>query len=279
MSQSLIKAGLRALSEQGSIRASDELLSYLKENNIRVTNKGSRILLGARARKELERALERDFQVLPGTKADAWKGKSRSEALSLGVNEKAAAGSVRGGRVAVKTFSGETVRMGDEKLVLPDGVNLDIAVNTAAEFSSHLSAVLVENWEAFEHIHKLSFEIPGDLRDALVVYRGQPGGYTIDAARRFIRVLNKPVFVFPDVDPAGLRIALETPGFAGVMLPPTDAIESLLSAGRGLSERYTSQLAGSERVLEGEVPNDVGAYWSLIKKFGRGIPQEEFVRF
>ena len=93
-----------------------------------------------------------------------------------------------------------------------------------------------------------------------------------------MRVLDRPVFVFPDIDPAGLRIALETPGFAGVMLPTVEAVETLLCAGRGLSERYTSQLGGSERILEGTVPEDVKAYWSLIKKFGRGIPQEEFVK-
>ncbi len=278
MSQSLIKAGLRALAEPGSIRASKELLSYLEENNILLTHSGSRILLGMQAREELERALERDFQIALGTKADDWKGKSRAEALSLGVNEKATSILVRGGRVAVKTFSGVPVRMGDENIVLPDGVNLDVPISVARDFSEHECVVLVENWEAFEHIHKLSFEVPANLRDALVVYRGQPGGFKIDAAQRFLFALNKPVFVFPDIDPAGLRIALETPRFAGVMLPAVDMIETLLIEGRGLSERYTSQLAGSERILEGEVPEDVGSYWSLIKKFGRGIPQEEFVK-
>ena len=278
MSHSLIKAGLRALSEPGSIPASKELLSYLQENNIFVTRRRSRILLGTHAREELERALERDFQVPPETTVDAWEGKSRTEALSLGVNEKASVVSVRGGRVAVKTFRGRPVRMGDKNVVLSDGVNLDVPISAAADVSGHLSVVLVENWEAFERIHKLSFEVPVDLREALVIYRGQPRGYTIDAARTFLRVLDRPVFVFPDIDPAGLRIALETPGFAGVMLPAVEAVEALLCAGRGLSERYTSQLGGSERILEGAVPEDVKAYWSLIKKFGRGIPQEEFVK-
>ena len=278
MSHNLIMVGLRALSEPGSIRASKELLSYLQENNIFVTPKGSRILLGTHARDELARALERDFHVPPGTTVDAWQGKSRTEALSLGVNEKAIAVSVRGGRVAVKTFRGRPVRMGDKNVVLPDGINLDVPISAAADVSGHLSVVLVENWEAFERIHKISFEVPVDLRDALVVYRGQPSGYTIDAARTFLRVLDRPVFVFPDLDPSGLRIALETPGFAGVMLPTVEVVETLLYAGRGLSERYTSQLGGSERILERTPAEDVKAYWFLIKTFGRGIPQEEFVK-
>ena len=238
----------------------------------------SGIILGTQARKKLTRALERDFQVPPGTTVDAWKNKSRTEALSLGVNEKASAISVRGKRVAVKTFGGVPICMGGRNVVLPDGVNLDVPVSAAADVSGHSSVVVVENWEAFERIHKLFFEVPADLRDALFIYRGQPHGYTIDAARTFLRALDKPVFVFPDLDPAGLRIALETPGFAGVMLPAVDAVEALFCAGRGLSERYVSQLAGSESVLEGSVPEDIKAYWSLIKKFGRGIPQEEFVK-
>ena len=279
MSHSLIKAGLRALSRPGSIRASNELLSYLQENNILVTRKGSRILLGTHARKELERALERDFQVPPGTRADAWDGISRTEALALGVNEKATTTSVRGERVAVKALGIMPIRMGDRNIILPDGVNLDLPVNAVADVSGHSSVVVVENWEAFEYIHKLSFEISADLRDSLVVYRGQPHGYTIDAARMFLCALDRPVFVFPDIDPSGLRIALETPGFAGLMLPTVEAVEALFCAGRGLSERYFPQLAGSERILEGAVPEDVKTYWSLIKKFGRGIPQEEFVKF
>ena len=278
MSHSLIKAGLRALSEPGAIHASKEFLSYLQENNIFATRVKSGIILGTQARKKLIRALERDFQVPPGTTVDAWKNKSRTEALSLGVNEKASAISVRGNRVAVKTFGGGPICMEGRNIVLPDGVSLDIPVSAATNISGHSSVVMVENWEAFERIHKLSFEIPVGLREALVIYRGQPYGYTIDAARTFLRMLNKPVYVFPDLDPSGLRIALETPGFAGVMLPTVESVDALFCAGRGLSERYTTQLAGSERILEGDVPEDIRVYWSLIRKFGRGIPQEEFVR-
>ena len=87
MSHRLIKAGLRALSELGPFHASKKLLSYLQKNNIHARSKGSCILLEPHARKDLERALERDFQVPPGTTADAWEDKSRTEALSPGVNE------------------------------------------------------------------------------------------------------------------------------------------------------------------------------------------------
>ena len=83
MSHRLIKAGLRAISERGSFPASKKLLSYLQKNNIYTRPKGSCILLLRPDRKELERALERDFQVPPGTTIDAWDGKSRTEAHAL----------------------------------------------------------------------------------------------------------------------------------------------------------------------------------------------------
>ena len=87
MSHSLIKAGLRALSELGPFPASKKLLSYLQKNNIHARWRGSCILLGPHARKDLERALERDFQVPPGTTVDSWEGKNRTEDLSPGANE------------------------------------------------------------------------------------------------------------------------------------------------------------------------------------------------
>ena len=59
--------------------------------------------------------------------------------------------------MAVKTFRGRPVRMGDKNVVLSDGVNLDMPISAAADVSGHLSVVLVENWEAFERIHKPKF--------------------------------------------------------------------------------------------------------------------------
>ncbi|WP_223428421.1 DUF7281 domain-containing protein [Tateyamaria pelophila] len=278
MSRSLIKSALRALAATGSYAASSELLAYIEENNISVTRSGKSIVLGSLSREKLKRCMERDHKVPPGTTEDALEGLTRTEALSFSTNEKVSREAVRSLRVAVKALHESPVMMGKSEHVLPPGINLDVGIDAASLFARHACAVQVENWEAFERIHALNFPIPEQLTSALVVYRGQPGGYPIGAARRFLEALEKPIYVFPDLDPAGLRIALETPGFAGLLLPPIPEIEAMFAEGRGLSERYLSQLSGSERILDATVHPDVRQTWNVLKRFGQGIPQEWLVQ-
>ena len=115
----------------------------------------------------------------------------------------------------------------------------------------------MENWEAFERIHALNFSIPEKLALSLVVYRGQPREYETGAAKQFLEAIAKPIYVFPDLDPAGLLIATQTPSFAGLLLPPIPDIVAMFEDGRGLRERYLNQLPWCERILEATIHPDV----------------------
>ena len=278
MSRSLIKSARAALAATRAFTASRELLAYIEENNITFTKFGKSIALGSLSREKLERCMQRDFKVPRGTTKDAWEGLTRTESLSLSTNEKVGGEAVRSLRVAVKALHERPVMMGKNEHVLPPGVNLDVDVDAASLFARHDYAIQVENWEAFERIHALNFSIPEELALSLVVYRGQPGGYQIDAARQFLKAIAKPIYVFPDLDPAGLCIALATPGFAGLFLPPIPEIEAMFEDGRGLPERYLAHLVGCERILDATIHADVRQTWNVLKRFGQGIPQEWLIQ-
>jgi hypothetical protein len=168
--------------------------------------------------------------------------------------------------------------MGERQVDLPPGMSIDVNESDAGLFSHHHAVILVENWEAFERIHKLSFEVPYELRQALVVYRGDVTTYPIAATRTFLAALGRPVYVFPDPDPAGLKIAMDFPGYAGLVLPGPQALAAIFKSGRGDTHRYISQLPGTERVLEASTDREIQTYWRVIKAAGKALPQEEFVR-
>lgn len=278
MSNRLIKSALKAIETNGRpFRPSQELRAYLVDNGVAVSS-ATQITLGPKARQTLVDILERDFGVPPGTRLSGLDGLSRTEALAITTDEKITRQAVRSSRVAVKALAGRALRVGENALPLPEGVNLDVAAEDAALFQAYDLILLIENWEAFERIHLLSYELDEELKGALVLYRGQPHGYSIDAARDFSARLDKPVHVLPDPDPAGLHLAMSYPGFAGLALPPPEQVRDIILSGRGVAERYLSQLPKVERVLDACEEPQIRAYWEVFKETGRALPQEEFVR-
>ncbi|WP_417809561.1 hypothetical protein [Thioclava sp.] len=277
MSDRLIKSALRALEAKGKFQLSQELRGYLADNAVALPGT-SRVALGPKARRALIELLERDFSVPPGTRLADLEGLSRSDALSVTTNEKITRQGVRAARVAVKAAPGQVLKLRGSEIALPEGVNLDITVDDALNFAEYDRILLIENWEVFERIHLLSYAPPLELHAALVLYRGQPHGYTIGAARRFSTKLAKPVHVLPDPDPAGLHLAMTYPGFAGLALPPAEDIRNIIVSGRGVPERYLDQLPMVEQSLNACTDPEIQAYWTIFKETGRALPQEEFVR-
>jgi len=278
MQRSLILSALRALEKNGPFTPAKLLDEFLRDNNIgrRV---GAKVALGPAAKDSIWRILQSDHGVVPGTSPEAWSAtRTRSEALSLSTNEKHTTRRVRQDRVAVKALAGQPVMIGGETYPLPPGVSLDISVQDAASLRGHRAIVLVENWEAFECIHRVSFPFPDDLQDALLVYRGEKSGYSTGAAKAFLKEINLPVHVFSDPDPAGLLIALTAVNFAGLAFPPASLIETMIAAGRGDRRRYIEQLPQCERILDDCPRPDIQTYWRILKSAGIAIPQEEFVR-
>jgi hypothetical protein len=209
------------------------------------------------------------------TVPDQWNGLSRSESLSHGSNEKLTDVSVRAGRVAVKALPGKSLLLDQQSISLPIGCNLDLDWHWLAEHCDHTSVLLVENWEAFDEIHQITFDLSRAGENPLVVFRGSPV-YRQDYAVSLLTVLSLPVFAFVDYDPAGLVIAQSLPYFAGLISPPMNDLQSAMATTKNHS-RYRSQLPEAQVVLNNANHPEIVEHWRLLQIYGKALPQEYFL--
>lgn len=279
MSRALIKAALRAIERPSRpFKPTAELSEYLSEEGIGFFQ-DDKVFLSGEAKGVLRQALLRDHRIPLDATSESWNGKTRVEAAKLSSDEKMTTRAVRQDRVAVKAFEGHPVRMEVDGSVreytLPPGVSLDVSHQDALLFA-HETIVVVENWEAFERIHQLSFPVPEHLKRALVVYRGQKNVYGIKPARQFLEAAGKHVAVFCDADPAGLALAMGMPGFKELMLPDLDVLEAALQQGRGSEELYRKQMHKYKEAIEASNCAQAVAYLRLFERYGQGLVQEVF---
>ena len=204
-----------------------------------------------------------------------WNGLSRMASLAHGGNEKMTDAVVRRDRVAIKALPARSLLLGGESIALPLGANLDLAWPWVATHCGHTTALLVENWEAFEAVHQVTFDLSRAGDNPLVVFRGSPV-YRQDHALALLEALRLPVFALVDYDPAGLVIAQSLPNFAALMAPPLAQLESALRACTNHA-RYRSQLTQAQAVLDSAAHPEIAACWSLLQTHGKALPQEYFL--
>ena len=204
-----------------------------------------------------------------------WNGLSRTASLVHGGNEKMTDAAVRQDRVAIKALPGRCLLLGAQRIALPLGANLDLAWPWVAAHCGHTSILLVENWEAFEAVHQITFDLSRAGDNPLVVFRGSPV-YRPDHALSLLDGLALPVFALVDYDPAGLVIAQRLPHFAGLMAPPLPELAGALRACTNHA-RYRSQLGQAQAVLEGAAHPEIAACWKLLQAHGKALPQEYFL--
>jgi len=209
------------------------------------------------------------------TAPDQWSGLSRSESLAHGGNEKLTDVSVRSGRVAVKALPNKYLLLDQHNIYLPIGSNLDLDWHWLVEHCGHTSVLLVENWEAFDGIHQVTFDLSRAGENPLVVFRGSPV-YRQDYVVSLLTGLSLPVFAFVDYDPAGLVIAQSLPYFAGLISPSPDELQAALARTKN-HLRYRSQLPETQAVLNNAVHTDIIQHWQLLQEYGKALPQEYFL--
>jgi hypothetical protein len=204
-----------------------------------------------------------------------WSGLSRTASLGHGGNEKMTDAVVRRDRVAIKALPARSLLLGGKSIALPLSANLDLAWPWVAAHCGHTTALLVENWEAFEAVHQITFDLSRAGDNPLVVFRGSPV-YRQDHALALLEELRLPVFAMVDYDPAGLVIAQSLPHFAGLITPPLAQLEGALRACTNHA-RYRSQLAQAQAVLEDIAHSEIAACWKLLQTHGKALPQEYFL--
>ena len=236
---------------------------------------GTSIVFSSTDRDSIRKLLATEGIDVETTELGHWQGLSRTQSLEFSHNEKMTSSSVRQDRVAIKTLPGNLLCLGGQKASLPISSNLDIDWRWLVANCDHTSVLLVENWESFDKIHQVTFDLSGAGANPLVVFRGSPI-YRQDHVIALLNGLALPVFAFVDLDPSGLILAQSTPHFEGLMAPPTNELLSALKSIKNYS-RYRSQLMQSQSILNKATHRDIVTCWKLLQEYGTALPQEYFL--
>jgi len=275
MDKNLINSLLRIYQGEKDRYAASGVLTRLMEDFNIGQRVGTSIVFSNNDRDAIRKLLATEGIDVETTQLGDWQELSRTDSLEFSHNEKMTNASVRQGRVAVKALPGNLLCFGGQKTSLPNGSKLDIDWQLLIANCEHTSVLLVENWEAFDKIHEVTFDLSGAGKNPLVVFRGSPV-YRQDYVIALLNSLELPVFAFVDLDPSGLILAQSTPHFAGLMVPPTLELVSALKSVKNYS-RYRSQLIQSQSILNNSTHPDIVKHWKLLQEYGSALPQEYFL--
>ena len=262
-------------SDKPRYTVSDGLARFAEDFNIGQRVGASSLTFSQADRASIFRLLAKEGIDARTTQVGQWDGLSRAEALEYSNNEKMTGASVRQHRVAVKALPGRCLQIDKQKILLPTGSNLDLNWQWLLQRCAHTSVLVVENWEAFDAVDCITFDLCRAGDNPLVVFRGSPV-YRQDYVMALLQGLERPVFALVDYDPSGLVLAQSLPHFAGLMVPPEHELLAGLKSIKNHA-RYRSQLIQAQATLNRSQHPDIVANWKLLQEHGTALPQEYFL--
>lgn len=265
------------------ILATRELRYPLTEVRIRLieafaigTKKGKSAYFSASDRAEMRKLLEAtgyslDLQNVAGMRRD--------ERLTVTPNEKAGSGRVKRDRISVKAMKGCELKVGGTRLRLPADAHLDIDWTSVVGHIDHQCLMVVENYENFNRLHEITFDLPIFYQSPLVVYHGDPTESRLDYVRKFVALTQLPLLAFMDLDPSGLQLATKFERLEGIVAPPYETIdEQLRSPISGRRDLFQAQVPMCGEQLNNLPPNSPAkGLWTLITRHKAGVVQERWI--
>jgi hypothetical protein len=238
---------------------------------------GKTVCFSPREREEMARMLKANGYALSPVDTS---GMSRSDKLAAGVpNEKSGVGTVKVGRVSIKSLAGQALQVGGKTLALPHGCHLDANWHEIVDAIGHSSIMVVENYEVFDQIHRVNLSLLPEHATPLVIYRGDPNESRQDNVLALLNALNLPVLAFVDIDPQGLHIAASLPRLAGLLAPRKAFLEEILASPKtGRCDLFQAQypvVGDSLEALTGS--RGLRSLWQLLKTHRAGVVQERWI--
>ena len=207
-------------------------------------------------------------------------GLSRGDRLLAGTpNEKAGGEAVKRGRISVKSLAGQRLLIGNQELLLPPRCHVDAEWRAVLDGMAHSAIMLVENYEAFDQIDQVSFDLHDEFTNPLVVYRGDRHESRQDNVIAFLDAVQLPTMAFVDIDPRGLHIAAGCPNLVGIVAPDALVLETALaSPATGRRDLFQAQVPGIERFLQGITDDSpLHPLWTLMARHRAGVVQERWL--
>jgi hypothetical protein len=239
------------------------------------TIRGNKIHVAERDKEEMIDLVKQltDLDLRDGS-VDDLADATRSEALKQTRNEKWGGRAVSAHRLALKALPGKRLHFNGQALALSIRSHLDAAIEVI-ESLDHDTIIVIENYECFDRLEELRWNLGERYANALVLYRGDPQTSGARAVNEFVRSQERPVLAMVDIDPAGLLIAQALPLVQGVIAPDFKCLESLFEQGNpGLYHRQRP-MAGSAILNSPHAV--IREFWELIERHQKGLVQERWL--
>ncbi|MFI3138155.1 MAG: hypothetical protein QX197_15370 [Methylococcaceae bacterium] len=197
----------------------------------------------------------------------------REQILAVAVDEKLAGQAVKKDRLAIKTLSGQALKINGYAYSMPDCGHMDLALSDLSS-TLHRCVLIIENYRCFDALSKIDLTLFKPYTDPLVLFRGD-NTYSENTVRRLLALLNLPVIVMADLDPKGLLIVQSFPKVCGLIAPCHADLDSLFKdTQKANAHLYTKQLASCQQALEDSPYAVIRAFWARMKAHQAGIVQE-----
>ena len=245
-----------------------------REYNIGLTE-GNNIQLFPRDKHELIDLVKQvtglDLRV---NSADRFATATRSEAVTRIHDEKWAGRKVSAGRLAMKALPGKHLSINGQALCLPSRSHLDIAIESITSLE-HETLLVIENYECFDRLEQMRWNLGECHSDPLVLYRGDPQTSSAKAVNELLLSLKRGVLAMVDLDPAGLLIAQSLPGVQGLVAPAAMTLETWFE--RGNPELYHRQRPSAEQAVSNSPHRAIRTFWQMIERHQKGLVQEHWL--
>lgn len=197
----------------------------------------------------------------------------REHALAYAIDEKWAGRAVKKDRLALKTLTGQTLKINGKSYNLPEQGHLDMAL-TDLVITAHHCVMVIENYRCFDRLANIRLNLPPQYDDLLILYRGD-NTYSENCVRQLVAKLALPVLVMADLDPKGLVIAQSFSGVVGLCAPNLTDIEDLFKDPQKANRQlYAKQLADCQNALDNSPYPLIRQLWALMKSHQAGVVQE-----
>jgi len=245
-----------------------------REYNIGLTE-GNKIHLFPRDKHELIDLVKQvtglDLRV---DSADRFATATRSEAVARTRDEKWAGRKVSAGRVGMKALPGKRLSINGQAFCLPSRSHLDIAIESVTSLE-HETLLVIENYECFDRLEQMCWNLGERHSDPLVLYRGDPHTGSAKGVNEFLQYWKRGVLAMVDLDPAGLLIAQSLPGVQGVVAPAAMVLETWFEQGN--PSLYHRQRPTAEQAISNSPHSVIRTFWHMIERHQKGLVQEHWL--
>ena len=272
LNKTILRVIENAIKNKTQIVSLNKSWQFLTQEYAIGLTQGTKLKLTERDRIKLQEIVKLETGInLQQTSVAEFSNMPREQALKVAIDEKLAGKSVKQQRLAIKVFTGQSLRINQQQFRLPAEGHMDMSLEQI-ESVEHNSVLIVENYRCFDCLHLIKLRLPEKYSQPLVLYRGDKY-YSQSTLKLLLERTHLPVIAMMDIDPEGLVIACSFKNVIGLVCASLPELETLLE-NKGNAMLYAKQLPSSQQALNKNDEPVIKSLWALLRKYQKAWVQE-----